>query len=150
MTGPNRGLRSVGPVPGPDKTEVADAVRRLSDLGTFPSASEADLRAIVQSGRIVTVPSGWSLIWDKTPADKAYVILEGSVEVRSADEVLATLLAGEVIGELAILRRRLRSATVTASSPLTVLHFEREHVERLYADLPAVREALDAAAEARS
>ncbi|MBO9519929.1 MAG: cyclic nucleotide-binding domain-containing protein [Nocardioidaceae bacterium] len=143
-------MRSTGPVPGPDRAAVDDAVRRLRELGTFPGASEADLRGIVSAGRIVTVPSGWSLIWDKTPADKAYVILAGSVEVRRGTEVVATLHAGDVIGELAILHRKLRSASVTAASALTVLHFEREAVERLYDEVPAVREALDATAAERS
>jgi CRP-like cAMP-binding protein len=143
-------MRSTGPVPGPDRAAVADAVRRLGELGTFPGASEADLREIVAAGRVVTVPAGWSLIWDRTPADKAYVILDGSVDVRRDGDRVAALHAGDVIGELAILRRKLRSASVTATTPLTVLHFEREAVERLYADVPAVRDALDTAAAERS
>jgi CRP-like cAMP-binding protein len=150
MSQPNRGLRSTGPVPGLTERELAEAVARLGALGTFPGASEAELRTIVAAGRVVTVPAGWSLIWDRTPADKAYVILEGSVEVRRGQELVATLDAGEVIGELAILHRSLRSGTVTAASALTVLHFGREDVERLYAEVPAVRDALDAAAAERS
>jgi CRP-like cAMP-binding protein len=150
MRQPNRALRSTGAVPGLTAQDLDEAVARLRALGTFPGASDAELRTVVEAGRIVTVPAGWSLIWDRTPADKAYVVLEGSVEVRRGQEVVATLPAGEVIGELAILRRSLRSGTVTAASPLTVLHFEREDVERLYAEVPAVRDALDAAAAERS
>ncbi|RZI82080.1 MAG: cyclic nucleotide-binding domain-containing protein [Microbacterium sp.] len=126
------------------------AVALLADLGTFPGATRADLAAIVAAGYVVSVPQGWSLIWDRTPADKAYVILDGTVEVRRDDEVVATLTAGQVIGEVAILRRQLRSATVTATTQLTVLHFGRETVERLYAEVPAVRDALVASAEAHS
>jgi CRP/FNR family cyclic AMP-dependent transcriptional regulator len=126
------------------------AVAQLSDLGTFPGATQAELAAIVASGYVVSVPQGWSLIWDRTPAEKAYVILDGTVEVRRDDAVIATLSAGDVIGEVAILRRRLRSASVTATTPLTVLHFGRETVERLFAEVPAVRDALQASADAHS
>lgn len=150
MSDANRALRSTRRVPAPGQAEVTEAVRRLGELGTFPGASEDDLRRIVGAGRVVTVPAGWSPIWDGTPADKAYAILDGSVEVRRDGRVIAELEAGEIIGELAILRRQLRSATVTAASRLTVLHIERQAVERLYDEVPAVREALDAAASERS
>lgn len=126
------------------------AVALLADLGTFPGASRAELEAIVAAGYVVSVPQGWSLIWDRTPAEKAYVILDGTVEVRRGDEVVATLTAGDVIGEVAILKRQLRSANVTATTGLTVLHFGRETVERLYAEVPAVRDALAASAAAHS
>jgi CRP/FNR family cyclic AMP-dependent transcriptional regulator len=142
-----RSMTSISPAPRGDD---AAAIARLTDLGTFPGATSAELEEIVGSGYVVTVPQGWSVIWDRTPAEKAYVILDGTVEVRRDQRVIATLNAGDVIGEVAILKRQLRSATVTASTPLTVLHFGRETVERLYADLPAVRGALDAAADAHS
>ncbi len=28
------------------------------------------------------LPADWSLIWEKTPADKAYLIVDGEVSVR--------------------------------------------------------------------
>ncbi len=126
------------------------AVARLQALGTFAGATGSEIASIVAAGYVVTVPRGWSLIWDRTPAEKAYVILDGTVEVRRNDEVVANLGAGDVIGEVAILRRRLRSASVTATTPLLVLHFTREAVERLHAEVPVVREALERSAAAHA
>lgn len=140
-------MTSTSPAPRGDDPV---AVTRLAELDTFPGATRTDLEAIVAAGYVVTVPKGWSLIWDRTPAEKAYVILEGVVEVRRGAEVVATLTAGDVIGEVAILKRQLRSANVTATTGLTVLHFGRETVERLYVEVPAVRDALAAAAAAHS
>lgn len=143
----NRSMTSTSSAPrGDDEAAVA----RLAALDTFPGASRAQLAAIVAAGSVVTVPQGWSLIWDRTPADKAYVVLDGTVEVRRGSETIASLAAGEVIGEVAILKRQLRSATVTATTPLTVLHFGREAIERLYAEVPVVREALQASTDAHS
>ena len=139
----HRGMSSTGPAPRADGRE---SVELLGSLGTFPDATDEQLRELVEAGYVVSVPQGWSLIWDRTPADKAYVVLRGEVEVRRDGEVIARLGTGDVIGELAILRRRLRSATVVAATPLTVLHFGREAVERLYADVPVFRDALDRAA----
>lgn len=142
--------RSMTSTSSPPRGDDEAAVALLAQLETFPGASRADLEAIIASGYVVSVPQGWSLIWDRTPADKAYVILDGTVEVRRGDQVVATLTAGEVIGEVAILKRKLRSANVTALTPLTVLHFGRETVERLFAEVPVVRRALNAAVDAHS
>jgi CRP/FNR family cyclic AMP-dependent transcriptional regulator len=141
-----RSLTSLSPAPRSGPGEAEALVRRLRGLGTFAGATDAELRAVVDVGTLVTTPAGWSLIWERTPADKAYVIVEGTVEVRRGDAVLAELEAGDVIGEVAILERRLRTATVTATTPLTVLHLTREDVERLHAEVPAVRRALEASA----
>jgi CRP/FNR family cyclic AMP-dependent transcriptional regulator len=142
--------RSMNTTSNPPRGDVDQAVDTLASLGTFANASRADLKAIVAAGRLVTVPARWSLIWDKTPADKAYVVLAGQVDVRRDNAVVARLGAGDVIGEVAILHRRLRSATVVAASPLSVLHFDRLEVERLHHEVPAFRVALDAAAAAHS
>lgn len=143
----NRSLRSSSPAP---HEETGPVVALLKALGTFGGASEDDLKVVVEAGQVVTVPAGWSLIWDRTPADKAYVILDGEVEVHHDGAHLATLGSGDLIGEVAILRHRLRSATVTAVSPLTVLHLSREALERLYVAVPAVHAALDRSAVAHS
>lgn len=120
-------------------------VEALARLATFADASPAELRTIARAGSVVTVPQGWSLIWEKTGADKAYVVLAGDLDVRRSNEVVGRLTAGDVVGEVAIVERRLRTATVVAATPLTVLHFTREAVERLYAEVPAFRAGLDRA-----
>ena len=118
---------------------------QLAALPLFAGASRAELKTIAKAGSLLTVPQGWSLIWEKTPADKAYVVLSGDVDIRRADAHVVRLGAGDVIGETAILERRLRTATVVAATPLEVLHFTADAVQRLYAEVPAFRAALDAA-----
>lgn len=120
-------------------------VAALRALPLLAEASDAELRTIAAAGRLVTVPQGWSLIWERTPADKAYVVLSGEVDVRRDKQVVARLGAGDVVGEVAIVQHRLRTATVVAASPLEVLHFTREAVEQLYAGVPPFRAALDRA-----
>ena len=143
MNPTNKALRSQG-VPKVN----ADAARIASRLGTFPlfaDAERGDLVAVAASGVELDVPAGWSLIWAKTPADKAYVILEGEVDIKLDSGKTVRLGAGDVIGEKAILEHSLRSATVVAATPLVVLHFTSEAVTSLYNDVPAFRAALDTA-----
>jgi CRP-like cAMP-binding protein len=51
-----------------------------------------------------------------------------------------------VIGESALLRGKLRNATVTTTGKAEVLHVERDALDRLLNDIPALRETMDATA----
>ena len=62
--------------PQPEKLE---RLNRLEDL------SDDDLKTVIDKGRHVHLPANWSLIWEKTPADKAYLIVEGEVSVRKGE-----------------------------------------------------------------
>ncbi|TCJ29453.1 cyclic nucleotide-binding domain-containing protein [Nocardioides jejuensis] len=142
MNAANRALRTQG-----TPSLNADGARIASRLGTFPlfqDADRGDLLTIAASGVELDAPAGWSLIWAKTPADKAYVILSGEVDIKLTDGKTVRLGAGDVVGEKAILEHKLRSATVVAATPLEVLHFTADAVTQLYADVPAFRAALDA------
>lgn len=126
---------------------TGQTVDRLRELGTFEPVGDEELRRIVRGGRVHSLPHGWSLMWERTPADKTYVILDGEVDIQRDGEKVARLVAGDVIGEVGIVQHRLRTATVVAASPLEVLHFTREDVERLYVESPAFRAALDRAVD---
>jgi CRP/FNR family transcriptional regulator, cyclic AMP receptor protein len=126
----------------PFQAETDETAELLAELHAFPGASTEELHRIAAAGTVITVPRGWSLIWERTPADKAYVVLDGTASVRHGGEQLAVVRPGELIGEMAIVNRRLRSATVVADSHLTVLHFTREAVERLSQEAPSFHKAL--------
>ncbi len=103
----------------------------------------AEVERIVAAGTAVTLPAGWSPIWERTPADKAYVILSGEVSVRVKGEEIARLGAGEIVGEAAIVRRSLRTASIVALTPLELVHLSADAVRALRTELPAFRDALD-------
>src|SRR5918998_2533376 len=113
------------------------------------SLDPGDAERVVDAGTPLTVPQGWSPISERTPADKAYLITEGRVSVRRSGQEIATLGPGSVVGESAIVNRTLRSASVVALTPLRVVHFTSDRLHELSSQIPAFREALQAAAAAR-
>ena len=123
---------------------MADAPQpeKLAKLNRLEALSDADLEKVVRSGRHVTLPANWSLIWERTPADKAYLIVDGEVSVRKGGDEVARLGPGDVIGEMAIVNHRLRSASVVSLTPLEVVHFTKESLEQLLDEVPAFGEAL--------
>ena len=115
----------------------------------FESFTPQEVARISAAGTAVKVPQGWSPIWEKTPADKAYILLDGTVSVRRHGEEIAQLGAGEIIGEAAIVNQSLRTASIVALTPLELIHFTDESVRRLCEEIPAFDRALRAAAEER-
>ncbi len=115
----------------------------------FDALTPSETQRIRLAGTPLKLPEGWSPIGEQTPADKAYILTSGEVSVRRDGTEIARLGAGQVMGEAAIVNRTLRTATLVALTPLEVIHFTKERLEELMADIPAFAQALDDAARER-
>lgn len=115
---------------------------RLEKLHRLEDLSNEDLKTVIDKGRHVHLPANWSLIWEKTPADKAYLIVDGEVAIRKGREEVARLGPGDIIGEMAIVGHKLRSASVVSVTPVEVIHFTKESLEELLDEVPAFGKAL--------
>ena len=121
---------------------MADAPEpKLAQINRLEGLSDDDLATVVRAGRHVHLPADWSLMSEQTPADKAYLIVEGEVSVRKHGEEIARLGPGDVIGEMAIVNHKLRSASVVSLTPLEVIHYTKESRAQRLEQVPAVGEA---------
>jgi NADH dehydrogenase len=79
--------------------------------------------------------------------DRIYIIASGQAEVvrdENGREVsLARLGPGEYVGEMALLNRTTRNATVRCLEPLDVLSIHKREFSLLAANLPAMRESFE-------
>lgn len=116
----------------------------------FDGFTDDEVEKIKNAGTYVTTPANWSPIWEKTTADKAYIVLSGEVSVRRDGREIARLGPGEVIGEAAIVNRSLRTASIVSLTKLEMLHFTSEAVQRLCAEVPAFKAALEETAANRT
>jgi CRP-like cAMP-binding protein len=112
-------------------------------LERFSDLTDDEVALIAGRGTQVHLPANWSLIWEKTPADKAYIILRGEVSVRRRGSEIARLGPGDTVGESAIVAHRLRNASVVSLTELDVLHFTSEAVRQLLGEVPSFRTALE-------
>lgn len=115
----------------------------------FDMFTPEEIARISASGTRVRVPEGWAPISERTPADKAYVILDGKVSVRARGEEVARLGPGDIVGEAAILNHSLRTASIVALTPLQLIHFTPEQLQQLSVEMPAFGEALERVAAER-
>lgn len=68
-----------------------------------------------------------------------FVVIEGALEVRSREGLLSMCRPGDVVGEIAFLDGRPRSADVAAVGATVVLHWTREALEALFRRDPRIR-----------
>lgn len=118
-------------------------------MAIFDGFDDREVDRIKNTGTHVTLPADWSPIWEKTPADKAYVIVKGEASVRRGGEEIARLGPGEIFGEGAIVNHKLRSASIVTLTKVELIHFTREQVEQLRAEVPAFAAALERTAQER-
>jgi CRP-like cAMP-binding protein len=98
-----------------------EKVERLSQVPLFGECSKRELAVVAGLAREVSLPAGHTLIREGAEAFSFFVILEGTAEVRQGGRPVATLGPGAFLGELALILRRPRNATVTLTSPARLL-----------------------------
>lgn len=115
----------------------------------FDAFTPQEVARISAAGTHVTLPEGWSPIWEGTSGDKAYILLAGTVSVRHGHDEIAQLGPGDIMGEQSIVGHSLRTATVVSLTPLELIHFTDEAVRKLCDEMPSFRAAINAVAESR-
>jgi CRP/FNR family cyclic AMP-dependent transcriptional regulator len=69
---------------------------------------------------VVTLKAGEALFHKGDPADRMYVVLSGELRIGDGNKIFETLSAGGLVGEMALIDRAPRAATVTAASDCTL------------------------------
>jgi CRP/FNR family transcriptional regulator, cyclic AMP receptor protein len=124
--------------------EQEEDARRLREFPAFAKFSDKDLKRLVSAAHRTSTSGPWPLIREQTPSDSCYILLSGEVGVFVGQDRVAVVGPGEVIGESALRRGKLRNATVTTTGKAEVLHIERDALDRLLHEIPALRETMDA------
>lgn len=124
--------------------EYQEGARRLREFATFAKFSDNDLQRIVRAAHRTSTSGPWPLIHEQTPSDACYILLSGEAGVYVGQGRVALVGPGEVIGESALRRGKLRNATVTTTGNAEVLHVGRDDFARLLNEIPALRETIEA------
>ena len=93
----------------------------LKGVPLFEQCSKKDLQSIAQIADELDLRAGKVLITEGERGREFFVIVVGEVEVRRKGRKVATLGPGSFVGEMALLSKMPRTATVTAVTALDVL-----------------------------
>ena len=93
---------------------------QLAAYSLFASLRPEQLEAVASLMDVTSASPGATLVGEGAPGFSLFVLLEGTAEVTHEDLPLSALRPGDFFGEIALLGEAKRTATVTATSPVTL------------------------------
>lgn len=121
----------------------------LSKIWLFSTSSGRELRSIRRALEEVNVPPDRVLCEEGTIGREFFLIVDGTASVRRNNRRVATLGPGQYFGELALLDRRPRSATVVSDTPMRLLVLGQRQFNGILESVPALSHKLLAAMATR-
>src|SRR5438270_7282516 len=115
---------------------------RLKTIGIFAGLDDAGREAVAKLAAEVSVPEGKELVREGDYSYDLIAIEEGTARVHHGDETVAELGPGDIVGEMGVLERAQRNASVTATSPMLLVTLTGWDVRKLRKQAPAAVEAL--------
>ena len=118
-------------------------ISAASFLRRVPVLAELDrelLKQLAEEARTIELRAGEWLVREDDPAESLFVIRSGRLEVIAEgppEQLIRVLRRGDVLGELALLQRGVRTASVRASRDSDLIELGRDQFEALIRDAPA-------------
>lgn len=118
------------------REKATNGVAKLRDVTFFEGFSDEELRRVAELADDMEAETGALLIDQGRVGLECYVIVEGHAGVYVGDEHIASLGPGSMVGEMALVEHRPRSASVVAETPMKLLVFDTAHFKQLLEEMP--------------
>ena len=119
-----------------------DTARLLGSVSLFSGVPPRQLRKLAESSREAVFAAGDKVAGEGEAGIAFYLIVSGAADVTLRGQDLAHLGPGDYFGEISVIDGKPRTATVTATEPLTTLTLPRMVFEDLLESDPVVTRAL--------
>jgi CRP-like cAMP-binding protein/Zn-dependent protease len=130
---------------------VQERAAVLARVRFFASLSRPALLAIASHLKEEPVEAGATVVVADEVGDRFYLVRSGRLQVIARDgQELGTILAGEGFGEMALLDRKPRGATVRALEACELWSLDRGHFERWVRDRYEIAARIRASSEERA
>ena len=112
----------------------------LRNVSFFAGFEPAELERVAELADEVEALPGAVIIDQGRVGQECFVVLEGQATVHVGDDLVASIGPGTMIGEMALVDHRPRSASVIAESPMRLVAFDNDDFKRLLTEMPKVHE----------
>ena len=113
-----------------------DLIRKVP---LFARCSRAELKEIALLADEIDLREGKEMTREGAPGREFFVLLDGTADVKKNRRRVNTLGPGDFFGEIALVSREPRTATVIATSPVRALVITDRSFRRLLDDAPQVQ-----------
>lgn len=124
----------------PRRSKATDGGAGLRGLSFFEGFSDAELARVGELAERLEVEPGTCIIDQGRVGQECFVVEHGEVGVYVGEEHIVSLGAGSMIGEMALVDRRPRSASVLAETPVVLLVFDTRAFRQLLSEMPMAEE----------
>jgi CRP/FNR family cyclic AMP-dependent transcriptional regulator len=114
-------------------------IELISNVPLFARLSRGELKELAMLADEIDLRQGKEMTRQGLPGREFFVLLEGNAEVRRSGRKINTLGPGDFFGEIALVSREPRTATVTATSPVRALVITDRSFRRLLDESPQVK-----------
>jgi CRP-like cAMP-binding protein len=122
-----------------------DLIRKVP---LFARCSRAELKEIALLADEIDLHEGKEMTREGAPGREFFVLLDGTADVKKNRRRVNTLGPGDFFGEIALVSREPRTATVISTSPVRALVITDRSFRRLLDDAPRVQtKVMEAMAE---
>ena len=114
----------------------------LAQVRLFAALSKKELTTIGRASDEVKIPAGKVVVEEGSTGHEFFLILDGTATVKRGGRKIATLSTGQYFGEMALLDRGPRSATVVADNDMTLLVLGQREFSGVLDEIPGVAHKL--------
>ena len=113
-------------------------LEHLANVRMFSALSKKELNLVARAADVVIVKPGAELVTEGSIGHEFFLILTGEASVRRGGRKVVTLGPGDYFGELALLDRGPRTATIVAETQLEVAVIGQREFMAVLDQVPAV------------
>jgi CRP/FNR family transcriptional regulator, cyclic AMP receptor protein len=118
---------------------------RLKEVPFFGMLSSKELEVVSRQADELDVADGKVLVREGELGHEFFVVESGTAEVTIEGRKIRDIGPGEFFGEMALLDEERRTATVTATSPMTLIVMTRASFRAIDETMPRVHEVVQKA-----
>jgi CRP-like cAMP-binding protein len=110
----------------------------LKQVPLFSGCSQAELRELAVTADEIDLREGFALTREGKPGREFIVLVDGTARVTRKGRKLADIGPGDWVGEIALLSKSNRTATVTTTSPVRALVLTDRGFRRVVDAMPSI------------
>ncbi len=116
---------------GRTESKPVDRFKTARELAIFNEFSDAEIKEVLKFSHWFNVAANTTVIDEKESEDAFYIIASGAVSIGFKGREVAELYKGQCFGEIAVINRSQRSASVTSREESSLIRISGKMLERI-------------------